>query len=124
MKKATSNYIMKNDEKTITITKDYAKRSSVPGSKEFRELAKLHITFADYDIQRRTAVIRADKNTHNGLTIAFMEKYIQTLSNSEEALKQFEAVKAYYKNSTAYYGKVKAWFLANHNDYENVDLAA
>ncbi|MDD4510009.1 MAG: hypothetical protein PHY23_03745 [Oscillospiraceae bacterium] len=124
MKKTTSNYIINHEDKTITITKDYAKRSSVPGSKEFRELAKLHNTFADYDIQRRTAVIKADKNTHNGLTLAFMEKYISTLSNSEEALKEFEAVKAYYKDSNAYYGKVKAWFLANHNDYENVDLAA
>ncbi len=102
MKKTTSNYVINHDEKTITITKDYAKRSSVPGSKEFRELSKLHNTFADYDIQRRTAVIRADKNTHNGLTIAFMEKYIKTLSNSEEALREFEAVKAYYKDSNAY----------------------
>lgn len=47
MKKTTSNYVINHDEKTITITKDFVKRSSVPGSKEFRELTKLHNTFAE-----------------------------------------------------------------------------
>ena len=36
--KKNNGYIINHDEQTITITKDYAKRSSVPGSKEFREL--------------------------------------------------------------------------------------
>lgn len=59
--KKNNGYIINHDEQTITITKDYAKRSSVPGSKEFRELSKLHAAFPEYTIQRRTAVITADK---------------------------------------------------------------
>ena len=122
--KKTAAYVIDHENKTITITKDYAKRSSVPGSKEFRELAKLHSVFADYQIQRRTAVITADKNNHQGLTLKFMEKHITTFYNNEEAIKEFEEVKAYYKGDKAYYGKMKAWFLSQYPDYQNVEFAA
>ena len=85
--KKNNGYIINHDEQTITITKDYAKRSSVPGSKEFRELSKLHAAFPEYTIQRRTAVITADKQKHNGLTVDFMEKVSKS---AEKDLKSYD----------------------------------
>ena len=115
--KKNNGYIINHDEQTITITKDYAKRSSVPGSKEFRELSKLHAAFPEYTIQRRTAVITADKQKHNGLTVDFMEKYIVTFAD-DAALKEFE------NGEKALYGKMKSWFLKKYPNYNEVEFAA
>lgn len=41
----------------------------------------------------------------------------------EKAIAEFEAVKAYYKKMNGYYGKVKAWFLKNYKDYQDVDFS-
>lgn len=126
--KKNNGYIINHDEQTITITKDYAKRSSVPGSKEFRELSKLHAAFPEYTIQRRTAVITADKEKHNGLTVNRMAEYIKALVKDEEeqkkALEEFESVKAFYKDTKGYYGKMKAWFLKTYKNYTAIDFAA
>lgn len=126
--KKNAGYIINHEDQTITITKDYAKRSSVPGSKEFRELTKLHATFPEYTIQRRTATITADKEKHNGLTVDRMADYIKALVKDEgeqkKALDEFENAKSFYKDTKGYYGKMKAWFLKNYKNYTEIDFAA
>ena len=67
-----------HNNKTITLTRAYAKKANTPGTKEFKELANLHKAYPDYDIVMRTATITADKNTHDGLTIEMMEKIIES----------------------------------------------
>ena len=69
MTKATVGCSVNHNEKTIVLTKAYAKKANTPGTKEFRELSKLHKAYPDYDIVMRTATITADKDTHGGLTI-------------------------------------------------------
>ena len=126
--KKNAGYIINHEDQTITITKDYAKRSSVPGSKEFRELSKLHAAFPEYTIQRRTATITADKEKHNGLTVDRMADYIKALVKDEgeqkKALDEFENAKSFYKDTKGYYGKMKAWFLKNYKNYTEIDFAA
>lgn len=126
--KKNAGYIINHEDQTITITKDYAKRSSVPGSKEFRELTKLHAAFPEYTIQRRTATITADKEKHNGLTVDRMADYIKALVKDEgeqkKALDEFENAKSFYKDTKGYYGKMKAWFLKNYKNYTEIDFAA
>ena len=121
--KKNAGYSINHEDQTITITKDYAKRSSVPGSKEFRELSKLHAAFPEYTIQRRTATITADKQKHNGLTVDFMEKYVVTFAD-DAALKEFENAKEFYKGEKAFYGKMKSWFLKKYPNYNEVSFAA
>ena len=109
MKKNT--YAIDHANKTITLTKNYAKLANTPGTKEFRELANLHKVYPDYNIVMRTAKVSSDKKKHTGLTIARMEYHIKNIAKDDVALAQFEEVQKYYKGMTGYYGKVKSWFL-------------
>lgn len=126
--KRAAGYTINHEEQTITITRDYAKKSSIPGSKEFRELAKLHAAFPEYTIQRRTANVSENKEKHLGLTVDRMEIIITLMVKEEDeqkaALGEFEKVKSFYKGTKGYYGKIKAWFLKNYEGYAEVDFAA
>lgn len=124
--KNTNDYIINHLDKSITITKAFAKRSATIGSKEFRELSQLHAAFPDYTIQRRTATVSASKSTHKGLTVDRMEECIKKITNGDEkALNAFDEVKKFYEKQSNYYPKVKAWFFANYKEeYEKLDAAA
>lgn len=122
MKKNT--YAINHAEKTITLTKKYAKLANTPGTKEFRELANLHKVYPDYDIVMRTAKVSDDKRKHTGLTIARMEYHIKNIAKDDVALAQFEEVQKYYKGMAGYYGKVRSWFLEKYPNYNIVDFEA
>jgi hypothetical protein len=122
MKKTTS-YTIKHEDKTITITRDFAKHSGVINSDEYRALTQFRKDYPDYTIKNRTASTNKSKNTHNGLTIAFMERYLADKGNAA-ALDELERVKTLYTGYPAYYSKVKAWFLSKHSDYAEYDFAA
>lgn len=120
-------YVIDHANKTITITKAFQMKANKPGTKEFRELAQLHKAYPDYDIIRRTAnVDKEKKQTHSGLTIDRMEKYIKVIEkdNEENALKSFNAAKEFYEGERAYYGKMKSWFLKKYPNYADVEIAA
>lgn len=76
--KKTTGYSINHNNMTITLTKAYMEKSSVPGTKEFRELVQLHKSFPDYHIVRRTAEVKQNKETHKGLTYAMMERLSPT----------------------------------------------
>lgn len=132
--KKTTGYSINHNDMTITLTKAYMEKSSVPGTKEFRELVQLHKSFPDYHIVRRTAEIRQNKETHKGLTYDLIEKAIAYQANSEELLREYhEFVKFYGREVVidkksgkteirAPYGKTKAWFLKNVPNYTEIDF--
>ena len=128
MKKTACSPIVNHNAKTITITKAYAKRANTPGTKEFRELANLHKAFPDYDIIHRTAVITADKETHNGLSVPQMEKIIKASFENEDernkAVEEFNKAKEFYQGNRSYYGKMKSWFLKKYPNYAELDFAS
>ena len=119
MKKNT--YAIDHDNKTITLTKAYAKLANTPGTKEFRELSRLHQAFPEYDIVMRTATITAPKEKHIGLSVDRMAQYIQIID--KDALAEFEAIKNFYKGMSGYYGKMKKWFLAKYPNYQEIDFS-
>lgn len=119
MKKNT--YAIDHANKTITLTKAYAKLANTPGTKEFRELSRLHQAFPEYDIAMRTATVTADKEKHIGLSVARMEQYIETID--KDGLAEFEAIKRFYKGTSGYYGKMKKWFLAKYPNYQEIDFS-
>ena len=113
------------------LTKAYAKKANTPGTKEFRELSKLHKAYPDYDIVMRTATITADKDTHGGLTIERIEKIISAQTNAEELMKEYKDFVSFWgkevedkktgkKVMRAPYGKVKSWYLKKVKD-EQID---
>lgn len=127
MTKTTKGYAISHNDKTITLTKAYAKKANTPGTKEFRELANLHKNFPDYDIVMRTANITAEKNTHDGLTIERIEKIISAQTNAEELMKEYKDFISFWgkevedkktgkKVMRAPYGKVKSWYLKKVKD--------
>lgn len=119
-----NGYSINHDNKTITLTKVYAKVANTPGTKEFRELTRLHKAFPDYDIVMRSATVNENKEKHDGLTIDFMTDYIKKIVKDEAIIAEFEAVKAYYKGMNGYYGKVKGWFLKKYKEeYQKVDFS-
>lgn len=68
MTKTTKGYAISHNDKTITLTKAYAKKANIPGTREFKELTNLHKNFPDYDIVMRTLTPNEDKEKHPGLT--------------------------------------------------------
>ena len=128
MKKTTYAPAINHTAKTITITKAYANRAKTPGTKEFRELANLHKAFPDYDIIHRTAIITAEKETHNGLTVSRMEQIVEICYQDEaertKAIEEFNKAKEFYKGDRSYYGKMKAWFLKKYPNYNEIDFVA
>ena len=129
MTKAKKGYTIAHNDKTITLTKAYAKKANTPGTTEFRELSKLHKNYPDYDIVMRTANITADKDTHGGLTIARIEKIISAQSNATELKREYDDFVAFWGREVkdkktgktvirAPYGKVKSWYLKKVKDGE------
>lgn len=127
-------YTINHDNKTITLTKAYEKKANTPGTKEFRELSKLHKNFPDYDIVMRTASITAEKMTHRGLSIAMIEKIIARQANADELKREYETLVKFWgrevadKNNPGQtvvkvpYGKVKSWFLKKVPNYQKIDF--
>lgn len=121
MKKNT--YAIDHANKTITLTKAYAKLANTPGTKEFRELSRLHQAFPEYDIAMRTATVTADKEKHFGLSVDRMEFIIKNQIHDEIALAEFNEVKKFYKGMRGYYGKMKKWFLAKYPNYQEIGFS-
>lgn len=133
MTKANKGCAVNHNEKTITLTKAYAKKANTPGNKEFRELANLHKAYPDYDIVMRTATVSDSKEVHDGLTIELMEKIIAHHTNSVALTKEYEELVKFWGREVkdkktgktvirAPYGKVKSWFLKKVPNYQEIDF--
>ena len=120
-----------HNNKTITLTKAYAKKANTPGTKEFRELAQLHKNYPDYDIVMRTATVSDSKEVHDGLTIELMEKII---ARQPELQNEYDAFVAFWGREVkdrktgktvkrAPYGKTKSWFLKKVPNYQDIDFS-
>lgn len=126
MKKNTiKGYNIDVEKNTIILTKAFAAKAFTPGTAEFRILSALVKAYPNFEIVKRTIVNKKEnKEKHEGLNLDLMNNYIVNFVKGEKAIKEFEAVKAYYKNTKGYYGKVKSWFLKKYPNYQEVDFAA
>ena len=132
--KKTAGYVISHNNKTITLTKAYAKKANTPGTKEFKELANLHKAYPDYDIVMRTATVSESKEKHGGLTVEVMEKIIARQPNAEALKKEYDEFVAFWgkevedkktgeKYVRAPYGKTKSWFLKKVPNYQDIDFS-
>ena len=126
--------VVNHNNKTITLTKAYAQKANTPGTKEFKELAKLHKAYPDYDIVMRTATVSDSKETHGGLTVELMEKIIARQPNAEALKKEYNEFVAFWgkevidkktgeKIIRAPYGKTKSWFLKKVPNYQDINFS-
>ena len=109
-------YQLNHEDKTIALTRKFAKESSVPGSKQYELLMKLKTDFPTYDITNRTLDMKKKKQKYSGLTYETMFDHIRK-THGEEALNNLIFQMDLNHNEGGAYGRVKSWFLAEHPDY-------
>ena len=76
-----TNITLNHEDKTITLTRKFAKLSSNPFSREGKQLTKVKKDYPDYEIVVREIKINTDKDTYEGLTYEYMRDYIRRYSN-------------------------------------------
>ena len=112
-----------HNNKTITLTRAYAKKANTPGTKEFRELSALLKAYPHLTVAMRTASKNENKEKFTDLSVSRMERFIKCFKD-EKALKEFYNAKDFYTGTAGYYGKMKKWFLDKYKEeYLNADFS-
>ena len=93
----TKNYTINHENETITITRDFIKRAGTINSEEYNALLQFRKDYPDYKVIKRTATAAQSKNTHKGLDIPFMERFIAQQDNAAEVQAELKRVKTIYK---------------------------
>ena len=108
------NFALNHDGKTIIVTKNYARQSSVPGSKAYTELMKLKNAYRDYSVVVRTTSKRKSKTSK--ITLANMKAYISKHDADGKIMMEFETIVKESDVSIEYRGffGIKKWFLAQY----------
>lgn len=110
--------VMKN---TLVVTKAFYKKACVFGSEEFKELHEAMAACPGYTVEFKMQ--NKARKTYKRLTIARMEEYINTQSNSEARAKEFSAVMEVAKAKGSLYPAAKKWFLANYPEFKVGDVS-
>lgn len=107
--------------KTLEVTKTFAKAASRYGSEAYMKLRSARNDFPDFKVVVRSTATKK-KDSFNGLTYAYMEKYIEAHDDEKEtAMKEFldlrgqsdEAKEALAESCS--YKEIKTWFLSRYN---------
>lgn len=108
---------------TIEMTKEFAKKAKYYGTEEYTQLQKARKDYPTYSVVTRKSV---SKESYKGLTINYMYNYIKkhpetvvmedntemsTLEVFREIAGLDESGKKLVNVETAFYGKIRAWFL-------------
>ena len=107
---------VKHENRTIVITKDYAKKSSNPNNKEFKELMELKKAYRDYTVVVRASIKRNSKTSR--ITLSNMKAYIKNHDSDGKIMSEFERIVKESNNSIEYSGffGVKKWFLEQYSE--------
>ena len=123
----TNGVTFNHAAKEIIITKAFEKAANKIGSTEYNELVKIRKDFPDYTIRRKEIEKNTSKQSHKGLTVKEMKRFISTRDEKEVVL--FERVCEIAENKQGKYAVIKKWFLNNYKDeyekeIENLKLVA
>lgn len=103
------------EEKTIVITKTFAKKAGIIGTDEFRILQQYREIYKDFEVQiAYAAPKRNKKDSLRGLNYSFMERYIEKHDDEDHSnMTEFKSmtVKNDENVKPKSYGAVKKWFL-------------
>ncbi len=117
-KKATRNTIeckVIHKDNIIALTKRFATAASKPGTKEFKELAKIRQMFPAYEVVARTASPSATRVSMKGLSYDFMEEHIALLHEADlPAYTQQKRLSQAYKNPYMY---MRKWFVETYPNW-------
>ena len=110
----TNDCRVDHKERKIIITK----KASIPGTEAFKELAKAHRLYPDYEIVYRTARTSESRAITNNLTVEKMEEYINIFHPNDEARKNtlntMNRVSKLYPNPLSF---MRKWFRSEYPQY-------
>lgn len=130
MKKTNAGYTINYADRTIVMTKAFAKEANTYGTQEYKTLVALLSDLQGYTASIKSIARNKSKKTYAGLTYENMEKYISAVDpqNKDKKLAEFDRIRELAEAQNAKYAFVKKWFLQNYPEYgtytdltENVD---
>ena len=113
-------FTIKHENRTIVITKDYAKKSSNPNTDEFKNLMELKKAYRDYRVVVRETAKRKSKTSK--ITLSNMKAYISKHDSDGRIMVAFENVVKESTNSIEYSGffGVKKWFFEQYPELKTM----
>ena len=108
---------LRHENKSIVITKDFAKKSSNPNNAEYQKLADVKRVYADYTVIVR-AVSKKNSKT-NKIKLADMKAYIGKHDDDGSIMMQFEAMineEAGENLQRTSFFAIKKWFFEQYPD--------
>ena len=108
------NIIINERNHTLEITKKFATAASRFGADEYRELKEARTDFPTFKVVVKTT---KSKSNFNGLTYAFMEKYIKSHDDEKQTILTAYNTKREIGKSVASakaYNEIKNWFLEKY----------
>jgi hypothetical protein len=109
---------LNHDDHTIIITKDFAKKSGIPGSNEYKELMNIKRDNRDYNVVVKATTKRNDGTSK--ITKAKMRAYISKHDDENGTIMaQFKAMVdeevGENLNRTSFFA-IKKWFFEQYSD--------
>jgi len=102
--------------KEITMTKAAAKRASVVGTKEYKDLAQATRDFPNFAVKILSPRARAYNN--KGLTIELMREIIKVNANgNSEIMEEFEIIRRRNTGTEFHFSAPKAYFLSKYPNW-------
>ena len=118
-------------EHTIVLTKKELTAASLYGSDDYKKLQDARRDYPGYEVVIVTRTVKTQRETHKGLTYAYMERYIKAHDDEKETIwREYMMYRGTPINPTdelpvAYtYNQMKEWFLGKYEEvakfYENI----
>ena len=104
--------------RTIVGSKRSIDRANKGLSPEYNELTQMLAKQPTFSVTTKLINQKDGKKTYKNLTLSRMEEYISLLSNSEERLREFEAVKKVAEARGSKYPLTKKWFLTTYPEFK------
>ena len=101
-------YSVNHVTRSIILTRDFAKKASIPDTHEYQILIKLRTENPGYEIIQRTIAKKEGKRKPP--SYKQMKKYISCVENSDYYMARFEAMRAEAASKNGSYARVLKWF--------------
>ena len=113
------NEIIYVNDTTAMVTKAFEKKSCIFGTEEFKLWREYKKEFPDAKMTTKSIKKNPDRKTNRNLTYKNMEKFLCTLPDAENLVKQFKVIKTRSCTQNYPYRFVLDWFEEKVSGYES-----
>ena len=103
----------------IVMDREFTVKSTIYGTYEYNILQAARKDYPNYHVVRKTIRKNSKKESFNGLTYDYMEKYMDRYNVPAEIRKQYEDLRFNAKGHSIRYPIIKAWFLKTFPDMKD-----